>query len=106
MFRAFQRNDIDPGYVHQTGRYVGQTNLDVMRNGRAPHTNTGEPVIIHHSGQSTHGPFVEMTEVTHRNQLWHNQFGVGQQHPTLPVVRSEFNPIREAYWRAYAETFK
>jgi hypothetical protein len=106
MFRAFQRNDIDPGYVHQSGRYIGQTNLEVMRSGYAPRTNAGEPVIIHHMGQSAYGPFVEMAEGIHRKQLWHNQFGARQLHPTAPVIRSEFDSIREAYWRSYAEAFK
>lgn len=105
MFRAFQRNDIDPSYVIREGRYAGKTNFEAMRDGKAPRTNSGEKVIIHHLGQSSYGPFVEVTKTTHKPFL-HNQFGYGQPHPTAPVIRPEFDPIREAYWRAYAESFK
>ena len=55
--------------------------------------------------QDAFGPFVEIVPSTHKSYL-HNQYGSNQPHPTHPVIRSEFNPIREAYWRAYAEQFK
>ncbi len=107
MFRVLQRNDIDPNYVIKSGttREIGRTNLELMLEGRAPYTNSGEKVIIHHMGQDAFGPFVEVTKRTHKPFL-HNQFGYGQPHPTNPVVRTDFDPIREAYWRAYAEQFK
>jgi hypothetical protein len=105
MFRAFQRNDIDPNYVVRVGPDAGSSNLSLMREGRAPYTLADEQVIIHHMGQSAFGPFVEVTKTTHK-PLFHNQFGYGQLHPTAPVIRPEFNPIRKAYWRAYAESFK
>ena len=34
------------------------------------------------------------------------QFGRNNPHPTNPVIRSEFDPIRKAYWRARADEFK
>jgi filamentous hemagglutinin len=105
MFRAFQRNDIDPGYVIRTGPDTGKSNISLLQKGRAPYTLADEQVIIHHMGQSAQGPFIEVTKTTHK-PLLHNQFGYRQLHPTFPVVRSEFDPIREAYWRAYAESFK
>ena len=105
MFRVFQRNDIDPNKVVATknGRLV--TNLDRMRDGKAPSTNSGSKVIIHHMRQDASGAFVEVTNITHKPCL-HNQYGYGKKHPTHPVVRSEFDSIREAYWRARAEQFK
>ncbi len=56
-------------------------------------------------GQDAFGPFVEVTKTSHKSAL-HNQFGYRQKHPTNPVIRSEFNPVRKAYWRAYGEQFK
>ena len=105
MFRVFQRNDIDPFSIVPKGKYKGRTNLEAMSNGYAPYTTSNEQVIIHHMGQDAFGPFVEITNTTHK-PVFHNQFGYRQKHPTNPVIRSEFNPIREAYWRAYAEQFK
>jgi hypothetical protein len=105
MFRAFQRNDIDPNYIVKSGDYAGRSNLELMSKGLAPHTNAGESVIIHHMGQSAYGPFVEVTKTTHK-PLFHNQFGYRQPHPTAPVIRPEFDPIRQAYWKAYAKSFK
>jgi len=104
MFRVFQRNDIDPNYVIKEGRYTGRTNLDAMRDGKAPYTNNGEKVQIHHMGQDAFGPFVEIVPSTHTSSL-HNQFGINQAHPSNPVIRSEFNSIRTSYWREYAKRF-
>jgi hypothetical protein len=104
MFRAFQRNDIDPNYVVKLpGGNV--TNLELMRRGLAPYTNAGEQVIIHHMEQSALGPFAEVTKRTHK-PTFHNFFGPNKPHPTNPVFRPEFNPIRGNYWRARAEAFK
>jgi hypothetical protein len=105
MFRAFQRNDIDPNYIVRAGPDAGKSNISLLQKGRAPYTPADEQVIIHHMGQSTFGPFVEVTKTTHK-PLLHNQYGYGQLHPTAPVIRAEFDPIRKAYWRAYAESFK
>ena len=104
MFRVLQRNDIDPNQII-TMKGVSETNLQKMLKGHAPYTTGGEQVKIHHMGQDACGPFVEVTDTTHKSFL-HNQFGYGKKHPTNPVIRSEFNPIRAAYWRAYAEQFK
>lgn len=76
-----------------------------MKSGCAPYTSAGEKVKIHHVGQDAFGPFMEVTDTTHKSFL-HNQFGANKPHPTNPVIRAEFNPIRKAYWRAYAEQFK
>ena len=105
MFRVFQRNDIDPNYVVKSGPDAGRINSSLLKEGRAPYTSGDEQVIIHHMGQDAFGPFVEVTKTTHKSAL-HNQFGYGQKHPSNPVIRSKFNPVRKAYWRAYGEQFK
>lgn len=105
MFRAFQRNDIDPNYVVKSGKDVGRANFSLMKEGRAPYTLFDEPVIVHHLGQSAYGPFVEVTKRTHKSFL-HNQFGYGKPHPSAPVIRAEFDCIRQAYWMCYAKSFK
>ena len=105
MFRILQRNDIDPNYVIPKGRNRGKTNLEAMLKGHAPYTTTGEMVQLHHIGQDARGCLAEVAEKTHR-AFPHEQFGRNKPHPTYPVVRSEFDSIRTAYWRAYAEQFK
>jgi hypothetical protein len=105
LFRAFQRNDINPNYLVKSGRDSGRSNLSLMQEGRAPYTNFDEPVIIHHMGQNAYGPFVEVTKITHK-PLLHNQFGYGESHPSTPVIRPEFELVRKSYWKAYAESFK
>ena len=107
MFRVFQRNDIDPNYVITKGttKDIGKTNVELMLTGKAPYTKSGEKVIIHHMGQNSFGPFVEVTPSYHK-ACFHNQFGINEPHPTNPVDRTEFDTIRKAYWRAYAKQFK
>jgi hypothetical protein len=104
-FTVTQRSDIDPNYVVtlKDGKQV--TNRQLMLEGKAPYTTAGECVIIHHIGQNAKGPLVEVTENTH-NPLLHKQYGTNEAHPTNPVVRGEFDPIREEYWKTYGETFK
>ncbi len=106
MFRVLQRNDIDPNYI---GKYDKSgnplSNLELMKKGQAPYTNSGERMNVHHVGQHADGPFAEVTESTHRS-FPHKQFGRNNPHPTNPVVRAEFDPIRRAYWRARADEFK
>ena len=87
------------------GRNRGKTNLEAMLKGHAPYTTTGEMVQLHHIGQDARGCLAEVAEKTHR-AFPHEQFGRNKPHPTYPVVRSEFDSIRTAYWRAYAEQFK
>ena len=106
MFRVFQRNDIDPNYVgkyDKSGNPV--SNLELMKKGQAPYVSSGERVNVHHVGQHAKGPFVEVADSTHKS-FPHKQFGKNHPHPTNPVVRSEFNSIREAYWKARANEFK
>ena len=107
MFRVLQRNDIDPNYVVKINRKTGmpETNLDLMKQGYAPYTSDGEIINVHHFGQDARGPFSEVAGNVHR-AFPHKQFGRNNPHPTNPVIRSEFNPIRAAYWRARAEQFK
>jgi hypothetical protein len=104
-FKVTQRNDIDPNYVVtlKDGKQV--TNRELMREGKAPRTNLGAKVILHHIGQDAKGPLTEVTEYSHLDAL-HGQYGVNEPHPTNPVIRKIFDPIREAYWKTYGETFK
>jgi hypothetical protein len=104
-FTVTQRSDIDPNYVVKNGKYAGKTNRQLMLEGKAPYTSAGERVIIHHIGQNAKGPLVEVIKDTH-NPLLHKQYGINEAHPTNPVVRSKFDPIREEYWKTYGETFK
>lgn len=50
------------------------------------------------------GPWAETSATTHR-AFPHNEFGTNQPHPTYPVIRSEFDKSRKAYWRARGEQF-
>ncbi len=107
MFRVLQRNDIDPNYVVRINRKTGVpgTNLDLMKQGYAPYTIDREMVNVHHIGQDARGPWAEVSGNVHR-KFPHKQFGRNKSHPTNPAIRTDFDSIREAYWRAYAEQFK
>jgi hypothetical protein len=104
-FKVTQRNDINPNYVVKSGQDAGLRNIDLLKKGRAPYTSADEQVILHHMGQNAKGPLVEVTKDTHK-PLLHKQYGINEPHPTNPVVRSEFDSIREEYWKTYGETFK
>jgi hypothetical protein len=105
VFKVTQRSDIDPNYVVKLKNGNKVTNRQLMLEGKAPYTSLGEKIILHHIGQDAKGPLVEVTEKTHK-PLLHKQHGENQSHPTNPVIRDEFDSIREEYWRTYAEKVK
>lgn len=104
-YRVYQRNDIDPKYIVKTGEKAGLSNLDLMRQGLAAYTNDGKPVILHHIGQNSFGPFAEVTRSSHKTSL-HRLYGRNSPHPQNPVIRKEFESVRSNYWRDYAKTIK
>jgi hypothetical protein len=104
-FKVTQRRDIDPNYVVKNGQDAGLRNIELLKMGRAPYTSTDEQVILHHIGQNAKGPLVEVIKATHK-PLLHKQYGTNESHPTNPVVREEFDPIRREYWKTYGEAFK
>jgi hypothetical protein len=112
-YRVYQRNDIDWGMVRNNPdnapNFIGKTNLDAAKAGIAPELVDGSIVNLHHVGQNSSGPLVEVSTRLHSREnqqafdALHSQFGKKGKHPTNPVDRPKFDKDRAAYWKWMAE---
>ncbi|MDR3224248.1 MAG: HNH/ENDO VII family nuclease [Holosporales bacterium] len=100
-YEVIQRGDIDWSRIRTNPRggekYLGKTNLEAAKVGFAPELSDGSLVQLHHIGQKSTGPIVEVSAASHTSVL-HRQFGTNVQHPDLPVDRSSFRLERNQYW--------
>jgi hypothetical protein len=97
---VIQRGDIDWSRIRTGGelKFRGKTNLEAAKAGIAPELADGTAVQLHHIGQKSTGPIVEVSSSSHKIQL-HGQFGYKKQNPDLPVDRNMFRLERPKYWK-------
>ena len=103
--RVYQRQDIDFNYRDPKS---GKTNLEYMREGRAPIGNDGKPIQLHHVVQKEVGPIVEIRAKTHRtySRQLHRLIEPGSSFRRNDILRVQYNKFREAYWKWRAEEYE
>jgi len=74
-------------------------NLDQMKQGKPPVGTDGKKVELHHDGQTTNSPLVEMTQTQHRGKgnFAQNHQNTGQK--TSQVNRSQAAKARQQHWK-------
>ncbi|MGJ7917795.1 HNH/ENDO VII family nuclease [Massilia sp. LXY-6] len=94
---ALIRTDID----YDKPDLFGETNLDRMKDGRAPLDANDRPIELHHIGQKADSPLAELTGAEHRSNgndnILHNKLKESE------IDRTDFCKQREEYWKARAE---
>lgn len=94
---ALVRTDIDYDKVD----LFGESNLERMKDGRAPLDANDRPIELHHIGQKPDSPLAELTGAEHRcngnDNILHNKLKESE------IDRSDFGKEREEYWKARAE---
>lgn len=104
--KCLLKENIDLDYTDEDG----VSNRDRIARGLAPLDGiTGKPIELHHLGQKTDSPLVELTEEEHRtgeyedgkkNQsLWHDSTKETEVHGE----GNSWDQERKAYWKARAE---
>lgn len=82
----------------------GRTNLQRMEQGLAPLDANGKPIELHHIGQKSDAPLVELTAKEHRqggnSRILHDSTKESE------IDREEFGKQRSDHWKARAEQFK
>ena len=75
-------------------------NLEAAKQGYAPEMADGSSLNLHHLGQDSRGPLVEVLSTSHKkyNKQLHQQFGYQKQNPDHPVDRATFDQERPKYW--------
>lgn len=81
-------------------RWSGKTNMDLIKEGKAPYGPDGEWINLHHIGQKTDSPLAELTNTEHKtyDSILHDK--TKSSEIERPVFRTE----KQAYWmNRYAE---
>jgi hypothetical protein len=93
------KDDID--YDQVVDEETGETNLDRMKEGKAPLDKDGRPIELHHIGQKQDSPLVELTRDEHRgpgnDSILHNKADESK------IDREDFAKERAEHWKARAE---
>jgi hypothetical protein len=75
----------------------GQTNLERMKEGKAPLDKNGNPIELHHIGQNPDSPLVELTRDEHRGKgndnILHNKTDESK------IDREVFGSERAEHWK-------
>lgn len=94
---ALIRTDID---LNKTDIW-GDSNLERMKDGRAPLDSQDKPIELHHIGQKPDSPLAELTGVEHRSNgndnILHNKLKESE------INRTDFCKERMEHWKARAQ---
>ena len=75
-------------------KWAGKTNLDLIKEGKAPYGPDGERINLHHIGQKSDSPLAELTNTEHKKNdgILHNK------NKTSEIGREVFKYERQRYW--------
>lgn len=76
-------------------QWSGKTNMDLIKEGKAPYGPDGERINLHHIGQKPDSPLAELTDTEHKTNdgILHDKTKASE------IERPVFRKEREAYWR-------
>lgn len=105
---VYQRNDIDPTFVHPSAR--GRSNLELMQRGNAPYGKDGKRIELHHAGQEEPGDMIEALKTVHNKKtaFLHENMSDSWRHDLGPQgqkLDNEFKNFRPNYWKNRANDF-
>ena len=76
-------------------KWAGKTNMDLIREGKAPYGPDGERINLHHIGQKPDSPLAELTDTEHKS----NDGVLHDKTKESEIERPVFRKDREAYWQ-------
>ncbi|MCF0185543.1 MAG: nuclease [Bacteroidaceae bacterium] len=76
-------------------KWAGKTNMDLIREGKAPYGPDGERINLHHIGQKSDSPLAELTDTEHKS----NDGVLHDKTKESEIERPVFRKEREAYWQ-------
>jgi hypothetical protein len=102
-YKIYQRSDIDWNMIRTRGveGFIGKTNKEAALSGFSPELKDGNLVQIHHIGQDSRGPLVEVSSGIHTkyHKTLHGQFG-GNKNPDFPVKHDhKWKSDVKNYWK-------
>lgn len=81
-------------------KWASMTNLDLIKEGKAPYGPDGEQINLHHIGQKHDSPLAELTNTEHKQNdgILHDKIKDSE------IDRSAFRTDRRQYWQARYES--
>ncbi len=76
-------------------KWAGKTNMDLIKEGKAPYGPDGEQINLHHIGQKADSPLAELTDTEHKK----NDAILHDKTKSSEINRPVFRLEREAYWK-------
>jgi len=80
-------------------KWSGKTNMDLIKEGKAPYGPDNERINLHHIGQKADSPLAELTNTEHKA----NDGILHDKTKSSEIERPVFKKEREAYWRSRYE---
>ena len=100
--KVYQRNDIfDPNYIHPKAN--GKTNIDLMKDGKAPFGIDGKRIELHHLNQKEPGTMVEVTNTIHKQ---HPHKLIEESFRNDSKLKYQYEKFRENYWKERVKDFE
>lgn len=83
-------------------KWANKTNMDLIKEGKAPYGPDGEQVNLHHVGQKSDSPLAELTYTEHKQ----NDGILHDKSKTSEIERPVFQSERKHYWQARYEALQ
>lgn len=76
-------------------KWNGKSNMDLIREGKAPYGSDNKRINLHHIGQKTNSPLAELTDTEHKSNdsILHDKLKPSE------IERPVFKQERVAYWQ-------
>lgn len=81
-------------------KWADKTNLDLIKEGKAPYGSDGQQVNLHHIGQKSDSPLAELTNTEHKQ----NDGVLHDKTKSSEIERPVFRTERQQYWIARYES--
>lgn len=77
-------------------KWAGKTNMDLIKEGKAPYGPDGERINLHHIGQKSDSPLAELTNTEHKQYdgILHDKTKSSE------IERPVFKAERQQYWQS------
>ncbi|UWS60147.1 T7SS effector LXG polymorphic toxin [Bacillus paralicheniformis] len=102
--RVYTWKDIDPNQKDRKGR----TNLELMKDGKAPFAKDGTQINLHHLIQEESGTMAEIPNSWHTKyyKVIHGLKSKGESFRNDPVLKVQYEYFRSRYWKWRAKQFE
>ncbi|MDG4850045.1 T7SS effector LXG polymorphic toxin [Peribacillus frigoritolerans] len=103
--RVYQIKDLD---IDRLDPFKKITNLQLMKDGKAPYANDGTKINLHHLIQEEPGAMLELPESLHKkySKVIHGLKNKGESFRQSPELESQYDAFRRKYWKWRASQYE